>query len=598
MMTNNRPDFDMLKKAAITVLMIACSAQLGAASMNTASLDIDIGARAAGMAGAFTAVADDASAVYYNPAGLSNIKMIEIDGAYDKWFSDSSFQYGILAIPVGYGAVGAMFTYTNFGSFTARNEFGAAIGNQIIPYNICGTLSYGAPIGDIFSAGVGVKYSSLTIDDYSAGLFLIDAGVLANLNDICSLGASLQNLDTSLSNGYNIRCGAALTVFKVQSNKMVLALDAKYWGQYGMSYAVGTELDFIKILSIRAGYDINPENRILAGISGLSVGAGLTIDKFSLDYAFTSRGDLGMTHLVGIRFLYEAAEDKEKKNYQKMTEFLAYQSYKDGEDAFNEGNYKRAQANWEDVKSMSPDYDGIDTALGKVKRLIATGGSMRKADELFNEGMKYYEDFDFDKAVKKWTEVKKMFPAYKDIDTWLGDANELKASKGMSKQAEKYFREGIKSYNNCDYNGALAYWEKGMEIDPNNKKIGQYISRTKAKQLEIKEGIQKAKADVANDTTVIEGVKRLRDISGVCPAYKDATDILSTLRDMIALKTRDYYYKGIEKYTDGNLDAAIIYWNNIEALDPKSEYLQKVRRYITDARNKQKAVKNLSNKKK
>jgi hypothetical protein len=108
--------------------------------------------------------------------------------------------------------------------------------------------------------------------------------------------------------------------------------------------------------------------------------------------------------------------------------------------------------------------------------------------------------------------------------------------------------------------------------------------------VEIRDGISKAKADVANDATVIDGIKRLRDISNVCPAYQDAMDILGTLKGMIAVKTRDYYFKGIEKYTEGNLDAAIVYWTNIEALDPKSEYLLKVKRYITDARNKQKAL--------
>jgi tetratricopeptide (TPR) repeat protein len=229
---------------------------------------------------------------------------------------------------------------------------------------------------------------------------------------------------------------------------------------------------------------------------------------------------------------------------------------------------------------------------------LNVGGSIKKIEQMFNAGMKAYENFEFDKAYKSWSEVKKIYPAYKDIDIWLKDAADLKKSKGMSKQAEKYFREGIKYYNNCDYDRAISSWEKGLIKDPKNEKIGQYIDRTRAKRLEIKEGISKAKADVANDATVIDGIKRLRSISSVCPAYQDAADILSTLKGLITVKTKDYYFKGIEKYTEGNLEAAIIYWSNIEALDPKSDYLIKVRRYITDARNKQKAIKGFENKKK
>jgi tetratricopeptide (TPR) repeat protein len=584
---------------AITAILLAGPAFGGTAeSLRFAALDIDMGARAAGMAGAFTAISDDASAIFYNPAGLARIKTIELNAAYDKWLLDSAFQYGNVALPVGFGAIGGMFTYTDYGTFKARGDDGNLIDQDIKPYNLSGALGYGLPLGDIFSFGATFRYSGITIDTYSASLFTFDAGLMANIADIVSIGAALQNMDTNFSPGYNIRGGIGVTAFNIQDNYLKFALDAKYSGVYGMSYAAGMEISLFKSLAIRAGYNFSGSNSVLGGISGLCLGAGVTIDKLSFDYAFTSRGDLGMTHLVGIKLLYESSEEKDRKNYQKMTEFLAYQSYKDGEDAFNNGNYRRALAYWEDVKSSVPEYEGIDEAILKAKRFIESGGSVKKAQSLFDDGMKAYEAFDFDKAAKKWADVKKMYPAFKDIDLWLGDARELRNSKGMSKQAEKYFREGIKYYNNCDYGKALTSWERGLEKDPNNKKIGQYIERTKAKQVEIKEGISRAKADVANDSTVIEGIKRLRDISNVCPAYQDAMDILSTLKGMIAVKTRDYYFKGIEKYTQGNLDAAIIYWTNIESLDPQSEYLLKVKRYITDARNKQKAIEGFEKKKK
>jgi tetratricopeptide (TPR) repeat protein len=353
-----------------------------------------------------------------------------------------------------------------------------------------------------------------------------------------------------------------------------------------------------KFAAIRAGYNIDNENKILGGISGLSLGAGITIEKLSIDYAFSSRGDLGMTHLIGVKFIYEGPEAREKNTYQKLTEFLAYQNYKDGEEAFDAGNYQRALVYWEEVKAMMPNYAGIDEAILKARNVIKKGGSLANIDKIFNQGMSYYEKFDFTNAVKKWTEVKEIMPNYKDIDIWLNDAKDLQKGGKMSKDAEKYFRQGLKHYNNCDYIKAIAAWENGLAKDPKNKKINQYIERAKAKQLEMSNGILKAKADIANDATVIEGVKRLRQISNVCPAYNDAIEILATLKNLINMKTKEYYLKGIEKYTEGNMDAAIIYWNNIEKLDPKSEYIIKVRRYITDARNKQKAVLGIEKEKK
>ena len=584
----------MNKRLITAIIAFFIPVVAGAAAYQTLSFatqDINIGARAVGMGGAFTAMVDDSSAVYYNTAGLAKIKNIEFYGAFDKWLMDANFTQGYVVMPVGFGAIGGAFTFTDFGKFQQRDDSGALTGApDISPNNIAASLSYGFPVNDMLSAGLGVKYSNLTIDDYSESAVMFDLGLQAQLAGIVMLGAALQNLDTSFTNGYNVRLGVGTQLFEIQGNNMRIEADAKYSGVFGMSYAVGLETNLFKVLAIRAGYDIKNSNNALSGLTGLTLGLGITIDKLSMDYAFSSNGDLGMSHLVGLKLLYEGSEEKEKKNYKKMTDFLAYQSYKDGEDAFNEGNYKRAQSYWEEVKGMAPDYEGIDIALDKVKKLIASGGSLKKVEELFSEGMSAYEEFDFDKAVKKWLELKKMYPSYKDLDVWLNDAKELKASKGMSKQSEKSFREGLKYYNSCDYAKALAEWQKGLEKDPKNLKISQYIERTKEKQKEIKEGIRIAKADVANDSTVIDGVKRLRNISNVCPAYQDAADILSTLKELISLKTKDYYYKGIDQYTNGNLDAAIVYWNNIEALDPKSDYLVKVRRYISDARNKQKAL--------
>jgi tetratricopeptide (TPR) repeat protein len=194
-----------------------------------------------------------------------------------------------------------------------------------------------------------------------------------------------------------------------------------------------------------------------------------------------------MTHLAGIKLLYEGSEEREKANYKKLTEFLAYQSYKDGEDAFNGGNYRRALAYWEEVKNMMADYEGIDDAILKAKRLIASGGSVKKAQELFDQGMKSYENFDFDKAYKRWSEVKKMYPAFKDINVWLGDARELRASKGMSKISEKYFREGIKAYNNCDYDKALSSWQRGLE------RPGQQENRPVYRTHQVKTGGNKGR---------------------------------------------------------------------------------------------------------
>ena len=56
-------------------------------------LNIGIGARASGMGGAFTGLADDASAIYWNPGGLTQLQRPETMGMYTVWLADTSYQF-------------------------------------------------------------------------------------------------------------------------------------------------------------------------------------------------------------------------------------------------------------------------------------------------------------------------------------------------------------------------------------------------------------------------------------------------------------------------------------------------------------------------
>jgi len=64
-------------------------------------LKIGVGARASGMAGAYTAVANDLTALYWNPAGLADIKEMSAEFHYTQWFAGFTHSYAALAMPVG-----------------------------------------------------------------------------------------------------------------------------------------------------------------------------------------------------------------------------------------------------------------------------------------------------------------------------------------------------------------------------------------------------------------------------------------------------------------------------------------------------------------
>jgi len=74
-------------------------------------LEIDVGARAVGMGGAFVAVADDATAIFWNPAGLSRLKSSEAIIIRTNWLVETYFDFAGFVSPLGrWGTVAASIT--------------------------------------------------------------------------------------------------------------------------------------------------------------------------------------------------------------------------------------------------------------------------------------------------------------------------------------------------------------------------------------------------------------------------------------------------------------------------------------------------------
>src|ERR1039458_1672672 len=62
-------------------------------------LKIGPGARAVGMGEAFTGVADDVDAIYWNPAGLGTLKHAEITGMHMQYFQSIQYEFAAFAYP-------------------------------------------------------------------------------------------------------------------------------------------------------------------------------------------------------------------------------------------------------------------------------------------------------------------------------------------------------------------------------------------------------------------------------------------------------------------------------------------------------------------
>ena len=121
-------------------------------------LSVGIGPRANAMGGAFTAVGNDASSLYWNPAGVASLEKYEAMFTYTSLFKDLNINlnYFALVIPVeGWGNFGVSVTALDYGDMDVTTEYyPEGTGEKFSAASYAFGLSYARTITEWFSAGI------------------------------------------------------------------------------------------------------------------------------------------------------------------------------------------------------------------------------------------------------------------------------------------------------------------------------------------------------------------------------------------------------------------------------------------------------------
>ena len=88
-------------------VMLVLAAQAAWAAETASFLNVGVGARGLGMGGAYTALADDANALYWNPAGLSKLEKREFTASHAELFENTWLDFLAYAHPTSQGTFAA-----------------------------------------------------------------------------------------------------------------------------------------------------------------------------------------------------------------------------------------------------------------------------------------------------------------------------------------------------------------------------------------------------------------------------------------------------------------------------------------------------------
>jgi hypothetical protein len=164
-------------------------------------LSVPQGARALAMGGAFVAVANDPSAMYWNPAGLSDLPGVQFMFDHTYWIADLQYEYVGATVNMGTaGTVGLNVTASNYGEMkvtTVDQQEGT--GEVFNVTDLAIGLSYGLRLTEEFSIGFNPKFIYQTIWKMNASAVALDIGIryVTPFKGI-TLGMAVSNFGTKM----------------------------------------------------------------------------------------------------------------------------------------------------------------------------------------------------------------------------------------------------------------------------------------------------------------------------------------------------------------------------------------------------------------
>ncbi len=331
-----------LAASCVALLSLTDSRAQSVSKVGTTAADflqIGVGPRAQALGGAFVAAADDASSLYWNPAGLAQIPGNEAIVTHAEWLVDVNFDYLGVILNLGeLGSAGVSVTMLTVPDMLVRTEDRQeGTGEMFDAADMAVALSYGKAITDRFFVGATAKFVQQRIWHSTATGFAIDLGTQFRTDFFGGLtvGAVLYNFGTDMKlNGRDLRTfvdpdprqlgnnnripvnyeldsfdlplnfqfGISSRPIDTRMHRVTFSADALHPSSNYESANVGVEYGYQQRIFLRAGFEsLFLEDRE----GGVSAGLGVHQRLFDggiakLDYAYRSAGRLGGIHVMGI----------------------------------------------------------------------------------------------------------------------------------------------------------------------------------------------------------------------------------------------------------------------------------------------------------
>jgi tetratricopeptide (TPR) repeat protein len=541
---------------------------------------VGAGSRAIAMGGAFSAIGDDPSALYYNPAGLRLNRYAAVLVNHAQLFSGfSDAGYDVLALvypTISAGSIGLAIMSVGTGDIRGFDEFSRETGDltyresqAVLGYAFDLPWHY---IGDV-TAGSSIKVLTQRVGDFSDSGTGLDFGLVYRSKYIRRLviGCSLQDVvgaETKLVSvtdkvDRTIMVGAGYTVPFKNGSALSLAVQMNAPQRDKKEFRFGAEYMLKQLLSVRVGFD---SDKITAGL-------GVAWRGFSVDYGYFSRDDAGSSHPIslsarlGVSIDEKIAERERRRLLEEERRIQTFFAKRISGHVSTAEQYRREGS--------------LGKALDELKAALI--------NQHFRLGLDYYSKDDYVLSRAEWRNVLDLDPANEKAREYLVKSEEkLKSIAGQHRiQALDFEQKG-------ELAAALGEWNIVRTLDPESVEAKQASDRInvrlnemsrdytetarKLKIMELFDGAVKA----FGDGRYAETSRQLGELLRLDPSHREARTLLTRaqrrmtpLTDREKEQIRSLYIDGMKFFTQNDYENAIEQWKKILDIDPDNESVAK-----------------------
>jgi len=617
--------------AVLFLITIPLQAQDGQGGTES-NLSYGFGARAIGLGQAFTALADDPSAIAWNPAGLEHVYQQSVSLFHSTLFEGTLYDFmgyayptlhlGTFGLAVGRIGIGGIHHTgpgnEDLGTFAFEEYHGYFSYAKRLPWNVTAGLTVHAirrgwsNLNGEVDLGVGMDFGMLYLPHFSSSPFLQD----------WALGLSVRNLFApQVNEGVDIdkfplgvRLGLSKKInFLNGTNQLIALFDADYSQYRDMRYHFGAEYRFRDFAMLRVGYD----GRYPA------FGAGIKYSVFQIDYAFGQMADtdyLPSVHRVSLTFNFGMTRDQmlklakaerqaeEEKLIADMREqdrqkFIA-EHVKKADDYFKEGKYLDAIVEYQQVigqdafnKRSTVMLDSSENQLNRQvenEQNIAVQSALDKdraeanrkfIKAHFEKGRLYLDKKQYTEALIEFNLAKERAPN----ETSLSAAIQT-TKRRMSEETTRLIQQGRQEFKKGDYAKALGLLADARLLGGDNQAIQSEVE-TLSKRIKLQEDIQKGMSlfeigQYDQATKVFEEALQINPENTLAKQYYQKSKIETVGKsETMDAATERQYLQGVDRFVKGKYQAAIAIWQEILKAHP---YNKKILKALESAQERMK----------